>query len=532
MLSAAVYAVEPMTAEVKTTQATIFLNGAELQQQATLRLQKGQNEVRLEGLSPNADKQSVSVSLNGGAVVAASEYSIDYLTRPKMAERVTALQDSVKKTEQQLAAVENDIQVNKQMRELLQSGVTHTMEASEQTLSTETMEKNLKYYQQRGQQLFSEATTLNQRKTKINERLTALKNQLKQENSQNRQRSGVLTLTIQAATAANVTASVKYYTSSARWTPFYDMQVSKVGQPIDLTLKAQIAQTTGLDWQNVHITLSTGTPSRSNSVPELQPWRLYEVQPVQTSRMNYKAEKRAMRSEPMLMAEMAYDAAVEEEYEPQSMASYVEQTEQSLMTEYAIKLPYTIEGNGKEQTVTISEQKINDVEYRYQVVPKLDKTAYLTAEIKGWEQLNLLNGKANLIVGNTYFGQTTLNTASTQDNLQLTLGDDPQITVKRELLNEQSKRKTVGQNRQATQTYQIVVRNNKKEAVKLTLKEPYPVSSAKEITVEPGEQTTTPTEQNKNTGILTYDLDLQPGEARTITVSYTVKYPKDWNINL
>ena len=235
------------------------------------------------------------------------------------------------------------------------------------------------------------------------------------------------------------------------------------------------------------------------------------------------------------MAAMHTDDAMEEmdlEEKAPEMTDFVQTTEQTLSSEYDITLPYTIPGNYKPQIVTLNEQTISDVAYLYQAVPKIDDRTYLTAAIDNWNQLNLLNANANIIVGNTYFGQTAINTSSTTDKLNIPLGDDKQIAIKRELLTEQSRRKTVGQNRQVSQTYRITVRNNKKQPVQLSLQEPYPVAAAKEISVELGEETTSYTVNDKQKGILTYDIELPAGETRQIIVSYTVKYPKDWQINL
>ena len=119
---------------------------------------------------------------------------------------------------------------------------------------------------------------------------------------------------------------------------------------------------------------------------------------------------------------------------------------------------------------------------------------------------------------------------SSQARVRLTLGDDKQIKIKREKTAHNSK--TSGSNTQVTYTFTTTVRNDKREAINLALKDRYPVSTAKEIQVSVSDKCTHPTTENKQSGILTYELNLAPGETRTIELSYTVKYPKDWRINL
>ncbi|MBU7569449.1 MAG: DUF4139 domain-containing protein, partial [Flavobacterium sp.] len=76
-----------------------------------------------------------------------------------------------------------------------------------------------------------------------------------------------------------------------------------------------------------------------------------------------------------------------------------------------------------------------------------------------------------------------------------------------------------------TFTFETTVRNNKKEAIQLTLKDQYPLSSDKEIEIELKQSDNA--KVNAETGILTWDLNLKPNETRKIRISYTVKYPKN-----
>ncbi|MFX5684726.1 DUF4139 domain-containing protein, partial [Acinetobacter baumannii] len=73
-------------------------------------------------------------------------------------------------------------------------------------------------------------------------------------------------------------------------------------------------------------------------------------------------------------------------------------------------------------------------------------------------------------------------------------------------------------------TYEITIKNNKKDAVNLLLKDQYPLSTNKEIEVELIDNGGA--EVNKDLGILNWQLTLAAGENRKIRFTYTVKYPK------
>ena len=52
----------------------------------------------------------------------------------------------------------------------------------------------------------------------------------------------------------------------------------------------------------------------------------------------------------------------------------------------------------------------------------------------------------------------------------------------------------------------------------------FPVSTNKEISVE--DMKATGAQVDKDTGMITWNITLQPGEEKIVTKSYSVKYPK------
>jgi uncharacterized protein (TIGR02231 family) len=196
---------------------------------------------------------------------------------------------------------------------------------------------------------------------------------------------------------------------------------------------------------------------------------------------------------------------------------------------FDIDLPYDVPSNGKEQNVNLKDYKI-PATYKYYSAPRLDKDAYLLGQVIDWESLNLLPGEANIIFEGTYIGKTSIDAASTQDTLNLTLGRDKRVVINREKMTDFSSVKFLGSNKKQTFTYEITVRNNKKEPIQMELQDQYPLSTTKDIEVEllQHEGATV----NEETGIVTWKLQLAPGEIKKYRLSYSVKYPKDKNIGL
>ncbi|MBK9569074.1 MAG: DUF4139 domain-containing protein [Chitinophagaceae bacterium] len=96
------------------------------------------------------------------------------------------------------------------------------------------------------------------------------------------------------------------------------------------------------------------------------------------------------------------------------------------------------------------------------------------------------------------------------------------------MIKELSSLRTSGGNSRQVFTYEILVKNNKLTDVNLLLKDQFPLSSIKEVEVklEDGSDALVNTE----TGVLTWKIDLKPGESKKVRFSYSVKYPKDKKI--
>ena len=395
------------------------------------------------------------------------------------------------------------------------------------------------------------------------------------------------------ATGGKYDFVVSYITPNAFWTPYYDVRVDDIKSPLKIIYKAKIVQTTGIDWKKVKLSLSTSVPNQWGNAPVLRSWFLSYINPVAVMERSLAKNRiqsydqslsgkvsgvavTGATSEVRIRGNTSINANAEPLYvvngvpmsadnvakiDPSAIAStnvlkdaaatsiygsrgangvivitlkeglddYVSVTDNQLNVSFDIDLPYDVPTNGKEQTATLKEYSVGSF-YKYYSVPKLDKDAYLLAEVADWEKLNLLPGDANIIFEGTYVGKSFIDPASTADTLNLTLGRDKRVVVKKEKLVDYSSVKFLGSNKQQKITYEITVKNNKKDIVHMMLKDQYPLSTNKEIEVELLDAGGASV--NMDIGVLTWKLDLAPGESRKLRFAYSVKYPKDKIVNL
>lgn len=217
-------------------------------------------------------------------------------------------------------------------------------------------------------------------------------------------------------------------------------------------------------------------------------------------------------------------AAIEEEA---SMALSVEQTQGQMGYEFEIKVPYTIPSDNKPVVAEIGHYEV-PASYIYQSTPKIDKDAFLIAQVTDWEKLNLLEGEANVYFENTFIGKSIMNVTQQSDTLSFSLGRDKRIMIQRTKENEYTSRKFIGSSQTQSIAWKLSVRNTRPEPVTLTLYDQLPVSRNNNITVTAEEISGGTLDEAK--GIITWQITLQPGEQRDLPLRYKVKYPKGRNL--
>lgn len=197
--------------------------------------------------------------------------------------------------------------------------------------------------------------------------------------------------------------------------------------------------------------------------------------------------------------------------------------------QFEIKKSYTIKADGDITAVEVKTIQL-DTEYEYLAAPVVNSNVYLMAKLQGWETEHLLAGEANIYFDGNYAGKTAIDPQTTSKQLQISLGENPNISVERKRLSDYKSKNFVGSNRILDRRYELVIKNNTAATIPLKLMDRIPVSQNKEIKVE--DQETGSAQYNKDTGLLTWSLSLKPQEDRTETFGFTVKYPRYQSISL
>jgi uncharacterized protein (TIGR02231 family) len=517
------------TVASKPEKVTVYLSGAAIESRASAMLKTGLQTVVFDNVSNNVDANSIQVKADADITIMAVNFRLNYL-RPQDNKEFKILEDSLLWYRTQVARI-GVIKASYE-KELAVLDANQSIGGANSGVSVAELQKMADFMRNRSSETALKALETAEKETKMNVRISAINLQLNQLRQQSAKPTGEIVVQLSSSAPGKANFELSYYVSNCGWVPLYDIRVKDVNNPAKITAKANVFQSTGQDWKNVKLSLSTGNPTQGNTKPILNPWTLaiYEnrPQPVayqKSMNRNYMSRADDMQAAPPAQAE---NEKLEEVVIQSSGAGRFTEVNNNTSTNaiFDIRIPYTISSNGKENFVEIQEYSI-PANYSYFSIPKLDQDAFLVADLIGWDKGELLPGNANVYFENNYVGETYFDSRIIDDTLSFGLGRDNNITIKRKQVKDLTEKGNLsGNSRKITRKYEIDIKNTRKAAITLELEDQIPLSTNAELTIEVLDNTGAM--YDKETGKLTWKLTLNPGESKKLGFGYSVKYPKKY----
>lgn len=649
---------DTIQAKSKITDVTVFFSGAQVSRDVELKLNTGKYLLLIDELPIEINPQSIQLEGIDDCTILSVKHQFKFQTSSVKSAKELEIEDKIDAKKLEIQKNKNQSAVFDLEEKLLldNSRLSNNNGGS----SIAEIKEAADYYRARLNEIRSGKLNLSTAYTKLTEDLQDLYARLNKLNANKKTSYSQILVALDCETALNSKLILRYYIPSAAWEPLYDFRVDDISEPLVIVYNANVFQSSGEDWNNVNITLSTSNPSLSGSKPQLYPWylsqwrqqyqrpektagtggalkglvkdketletlpfvniileasgrqeggsssdingqyvikpippgrydirataigyqellvtgvqinanqtRFYDIELVQSSIeldnvviMEYKVplidkdktvsggtvtQEEIIRMPPRtLNTRAASIGGVDPQYgttnytnnnwvEPEIETSdYISNTMSTRVTnlEYSIDIPYSIPSDGEEYGIRIKEVSL-PVDYVNYAIPKLELDAFLTAEIKDWTQLDLISGKTSIYYQGTFTGESYIRSDLTIDTLSVSLGRDDQIILTREGNKDLKEKHILGSNIKETLGWDITLRNNKAAKIKIIIEDQYPISQNRSIEVELLESSNARVDEK--TGKLSWEIELEPNEKKVLTYTYSVKYPKGFNLLL
>jgi uncharacterized protein (TIGR02231 family) len=535
----------------KITAVTVYRDRALVTRSGNVNLIPGVNSIVFDKLPVNLDENSIRARGEGAVKfkILGLELKRQYQDRTLSAE-LTKLQNELRKVDDQLRVNNDDRNDVEQKRSLLnelrnkmvQMDLSVRKPASNATnqISAATFKGMFDFYGTELSELSERIRQIEWNKRALQEQRDKLTRQIAvlQRPADPDTRSAVVTVESSGAGSAQI--EVNYIMRGATWNSQYDAHALTNERKIEFTYYGVVQQTTGENWDDVKLSLSTARPAGGARIPELSPWYINVFDPnvpmpasasvaegVGRGDRSYhqKLAKSQMQSSVNASVEAFQDSKDEEARKNKERAemAVAQVNDTGPAAVFVVPGKVTIPSDGQPHRSTVDVQTFAG-EWQYEATPKLVPAAFLKARVINSSPAPLLPGNINAFLENDFIGRAWIGLVPPRSGFDLFLGVDDGIKVTRTAgVDKEESSGVISKSKVFKRGYTIEVENFKKADVACKINDQIPVSKNGELKVDVIKMSPAPKKKDDNTGQTTWELLLKPQEKMKIEVEFQVE---------
>lgn len=318
-------------------------------------------------------------------------------------------------------------------------------------------------------------------------------------------------VTCPAGKSARVELS--YLVGGASWSPSY---AAREERGVQLTTYATVVQSTGEDWHDAELVLSTALPRDRATPPEIAPLKVW-------------AESQRPPRKVIVGREELRQHAEATTQDPSALDGRLRVAAQGVSVQLAVPGRADVQGDGTPARLEVGRVQLK-APLRLRSVPKLAPFVFRVAEATNAAPLPLLPGPVDVFRKGDFIARYQLGRVGEGARFDLTFGLEEAVKIKRTTIEELVREHNLlGATRRRRFAYRFEVASHLSRAEDIEIAEPIPVSELDDIKVGLDASTTGGYALRAEDGIVTWRLKLAPGEKRTIELRYHVDVPASYD---
>jgi uncharacterized protein (TIGR02231 family) len=336
-------------------------------------------------------------------------------------------------------------------------------------------------------------------------------------------------IALAAEAAANATLRVTYSVRGARWTPVYDARLDTGADgrkpALELVRRAEIVQTSGEDWNEVALTVSTVRTARGGAAPELRPLIVRYPEPPRP--LARGALDKAAEFAPARVGAPAPSAAPMPAREQEA-----EVDTSGFQVVFRIPGRTSVATNQGTRSYRIASAAIGP-DLTVRATPVIDDTAYLEAAFKHTDDAPLLAGRVSIYRDGVFVGHGQMPAAARDESVRLGFGADEKVKITRAVVRKsEGSAGLISSSKTDEREFKITVKNGHATAIRVAIEDQIPVSEIEDVKVEMLPVTTPPTgrDTRDRRGVLEWAFDLAPAASRDVMLGWRVRWPADKSV--
>ncbi|WP_281966927.1 DUF4139 domain-containing protein [Roseovarius nanhaiticus] len=325
----------------------------------------------------------------------------------------------------------------------------------------------------------------------------------------------MLAVSITALDQTSGTLSVTYNTWNAGWSPVYDMTLTRETGALTIERGAYLRQSTGENWRDVALTLSTVRPSGQTRPSEIGPLLRRIGPPLELMRK----EALGAQMESMAMSDVAAPA-------PRVVTANAQFDGLSVTYDYAP--PVSVATGADALRIALGTLE-TQAKIEARAVPLYDSSAFLMAAFTNDTGELILPGQTHHYLDGTYVGQSQTPLLAAGQESEASFGPIEGLRLTRTTLDrEEGGSGIIRKSNDLSEIARIEVENLTEETWPLRILDRVPYSQQEALTIDwQAEPRPTETDVDGQTGVLAWEFDIAPGETRDLTLEYGMQWPED-----
>jgi hypothetical protein len=471
---------------------TVFPDRAIVERRLTISTEGKPQKIRFVQLPATMLPDSVRVSAESAQIMSiAGKKRPEDSSNPALTKHLLELQVQIRDETDRITNLQD------QIKSLNSFAISEQNDSSTQvragTLSTEALAKALQFFEDQRASYLKRIAASELRRS-------ALQKELKELSSDKSNRTSPVEIeaTLVGKLGSEATVSLAYMVDSASYKTEYDLYGTTGGSSFMLKSSAIIRQSTGEDWKDALITLSSARPRLSLSPGMLHPWRL-------TAQSAVRAEEQAKRDD------------AERNASGEDSASF----------SITLNTPVTVNSDAESYRIGLSETPLSG-SLDHVAIPSISTSVFLRVRMKNDTGRPLLWDAVQIYLDGNFTGMVRpRGSVASGADFELYLGSDQRIQIRRDLIRGDVVgsgliEKTV----EIENTWQIEITNHSKKEQIITVLDQFPVSADPRITSK-FHGSSRPDVNSDANGMLSWQITVKPAETQRFDFRYSIEMTRD-----
>ncbi|MFM1897133.1 MAG: hypothetical protein RLZZ385_2207 [Pseudomonadota bacterium] len=495
---------------------TVYPAGAEVTRAGQLQLPAGNHRLILAGLPDRLDParlslllDSPSVRLGNLQIEARHQGDLTNAAEQRLQQELEALQD-------ERQAVVDDIEAANTQLRLLEAVVTGG--GGDEPITGAELNALLGAVAAASQQARDGIREANRSLRGLDRDIQQKQFELDQVATR-RQVVNQVTVSIEVNSDVTTPVQLRYPVAQARWSWLYEARLDTEERQLALLRRASVQQTTGEDWSDVELTITTARNNENTETPRLGSLLVDILRP-----MPLAVEERALRApaaELMAGATTSYANEFDQQFVDVSASQY--------LVEYRVPGRVTVAADSQPQVLPVDQRAVA-VDLIVRAVPERDLAAYLEARFTLEDTVPLQAGMMQLYRDGAFIGRRAVPEYLPNEDVRLAFGRDDRVRVETRPVEEASRdggllRRNAVDDRRVR--YLVTSYHAEPIAVEVLARLPVAQNNAIQVEVIDGATPFTEQDVDGNPGVVLWRLDARPTQTTTINHFYRILYPQD-----